>query len=65
MKSAIRVPGFGTQSDLPVKTVTICVPVHAPGLKNSHFPGFVCHLRAPIVPKPVRLRMGKTRFHSD
>ena len=37
MKSGFGVPGFGTQSDLPAKTVTICVPVHAPGLKNSLF----------------------------
>jgi hypothetical protein len=30
-KSTLGVPNFGTSVYLPVKTVTICVPVHAPG----------------------------------
>ena len=29
-KSTLGVPNFGTSAYLPVKTVTICVPVHAP-----------------------------------
>ena len=29
------------------------------------FVSFLCHLRAPIVPKPGTPRMGKTHFHSD
>jgi len=31
----IGVPNFGTSDCLPVKTVTICVSVHAPGPKKS------------------------------
>jgi hypothetical protein len=37
-KSTLAVPNFGTSVYLPVKTVTICVPVHAPGQENPHTP---------------------------